>query len=217
VQGRLSGAEQLALAAAPHGSAAAALADATTAAVDALVDEAGGPAWDAEAFARLRDRVAGDLAERTLEVVRALARILDAERDVRRRMEELTAEPLQPAVRDVAEQLRRLVGPGFLTATGAARLPDVERYVRAADRRLERLPAAPAADLDRMRGLHELEDELEVRLGAWPRGRPLPPGLAEVPWMLQELRVSHFAQGLGTREKVSAKRIRRVLEESAAR
>jgi ATP-dependent helicase HrpA len=217
VQQQLTGAEQLALAAAPHGSAAAALADATTAAIDALVDEAGGPAWDAEVFARLRDRVAGDLAERTLAIARALARILDAERDVRRRMEALTAEALQPAVRDVAEQLRRLVGPGFLTATGAARLPDVERYVRAADRRLERLPAAPAADLDRMRGLHELEDELEVRLGAWPRGRPLPPALAEVPWMLQELRVSHFAQGLGTREKVSAKRIRRVLEDSAAR
>ena len=119
-------------------------------------------------------------------------------------------------MRDVAEQLRRLLGPGFLTATGAARLADVERYVRAADRRLERLPAATAADLDRMRGLHELEDELQARLAAWPRGRPLPAALAEVPWLLQELRVSHFAQNLGIRGKVSAKRIRRVLEESAA-
>jgi len=50
----------------------------------------------------------------------------------------------------------------------------------------------------------------------WPAGRPLPAGLREVPWMLEELRVSHFAQGLGTRGPVSAKRIRRVIEEAAA-
>jgi ATP-dependent helicase HrpA len=216
VQGQLGAGAQLALAAAPHGSAGAALQDAMTAALDALVAAGGGPAWDEEAFAHLRDRVAGELAERTLAVTEQLARILDAERDVRRRMESLTADAFQPAVRDVAAQLARLLRPGFATATGAARLPDVERYVRAAARRLERLPDAVAADRDRMQAIHELEAEHRRRLDAWPRGRPLPRELAEVPWLLEELRVSQFAQGLGTQGRVSSKRIRRVLAESAA-
>jgi ATP-dependent helicase HrpA len=63
--------------------------------------------------------------------------------------------------------------------------------------------------------VHELEALYRRRLDDGPPGRPPPPGLREVPWMLEELRISHFAQGLGTRGPVSSKRIRRVLEEAA--
>jgi ATP-dependent RNA helicase HrpA len=207
---------QLALAGAPHGGVRAVLEDAETAAIDALVAEAGGPAWDEASFRRLRDHVAGELSDRTTAIVGQIARILDAARDVRRRLEQLTAETVAPARRDVAAQVDRLIVPGFATASGAARLPDVERYLQAAARRLERLPDNPARDLDRMRGIQDLEALYRRRLDERPPGRPLPAALREVPWMLEELRVSHFAQGLGTRGPVSAKRIRRVLEEAAA-
>jgi ATP-dependent helicase HrpA len=205
VQGRLGSAAQLALAGAPHASPRAVLEDATVAALEALIAEAGGPAWDEAGFARLRDHVAGNLADRTAQVVDDVVRILDAARDVQRRLDQLPAAPaIAPAREDVARQLGRLVFPGFVSATGAARLRDVERYLRAASRRLERLPNAPAPDVDRMRSIHELEAEYERRVSA---GRPLP----EVRWLLEELRVSHFAQSLGTRGQVSAKRIRRLL------
>jgi len=207
---------QLALAGAPHGGVRAVLDDAQTAAIDALVAEAGGPAWDEAGFRRLRDHVAGELADRTTGVVGQIAAILDAARDVRRRLEPLTADAVAPARRDVAAQVDRLVVPGFATLSGAARLPDIERYLQAAARRLERLPDNPARDLDRMRGVNDLEALYRRRVDEWPAGRPLPAGLREVPWMLEELRVSHFAQGLGTRGPVSAKRIRRVIEEAAA-
>src|SRR4029078_1516859 len=101
----------------------------------------------------------------------------------------------------------------FRTPSGAAGLPAIERSLQAAARRLERLPDNPARDLDRMRGVNDLEALYRRRVDEWPAGRPLPAGLREVPWMLEELRVSHFAQGLGTRGPVSAKRIRRVIEE----
>ena len=138
--------------------------------------------------------------------------VLDAARTVERALEPLTAVPLQPARADVREQLRRLVDPGFITATGAARLPDVERYLLAAARRLERLPNAVAVDRDRMNAIHELERAYRERL----RSAPRPELLREVPWMLEELRVSHFAQSLGVRGGVSSKKIRRVLEEAGA-
>jgi ATP-dependent helicase HrpA len=208
---------QLALAGAPHGSVRAVLEDAQTAAIDALVARAGGPAWDEASFRRLRDFVAGELADETTRVVGGVARILDVSRDVQRRLEPLTAEAVAPARRDVEAQLRRLVAPGFVTASGAGRLADIERYLQAAARRLERLPDAPARDLDRMRAVHELEALYRRRVDEWPPGRPLPAALREVPWMLEELRVSQFAQGLGTRGPASSKRIRRVIEEHAPR
>jgi ATP-dependent helicase HrpA len=205
VTDRLSGPSRLALAGAPHGTAAAALEDVVVAAIDALVAYAGGPAWNEAAFTRLRNHVAGELADEALKVASQLVEILDAAADVQQRLRTLSADALQEARQDVARQLGRLVYPGFVAATGAARLPDVLRYLRAALRRLERLPDNPAVDRDRMRTIHELEQAYERRRDG---GRPLP----EVPWLLEELRVSQFAQGLGTRQQVSAKRIRRAIE-----
>jgi ATP-dependent helicase HrpA len=208
VTDRLSGAERLAL--------ADRLDDVIVATVDRMTEEAGGPAWDAAGFARLRDQVAGELAGASLDTAREVARILDAARDVERRLRALTAAPLQSARRDVERQLRRLVHPGFVSEAGVRRLADIERYLRAAARRLERLPNAPAVDRDRMHAIHELEDAYRRRMESWPRGRPLPDALREAPWMLEELRVSHFAQALGTRGPISGKRIRRALEEVGA-
>jgi ATP-dependent helicase HrpA len=213
VQGRLSPREQLALAAAPHGSLGALLDDATAAAVDALLTTGGGPAWDEAGFARLRDHVAGRLADATLETVRIVGRVLDAAREVQLRLDAMTATPLQEVRRDVAAQVGRLVYRGFVAHTGLKRLTDVERYLRAAAQRLDRLPDARATDLDRMRAIHELEAAYRGRVERWPAGRPRPAGLREIPWLLEELRVAQFAQALGVRGNVSAKRIRRAIDE----
>jgi ATP-dependent helicase HrpA len=209
---RLDGAAQLALAAAPHGDAGAVAADIVAAAADALIAQAGGPAWDPAGFERLRAHVAGNLAERALEIAGQVVRILDLSRDVQVRLESLTAPALAPARADIAAQLSGLVYPGFVHEAGAGRLADLERYLQAMIRRIERLPNAPAPDRDRMRVVHELEHEYRRRLDAWPAGRPLSQPLSEVGWMLEELRVSQFAQGLGVRGPVSVKRVRRALQ-----
>jgi ATP-dependent helicase HrpA len=217
VQGTLGNQAQLLLAAAPHGSLAAVLEDATVAAADALMDEAGGPAWDEPGFARLRDHVAGGLAMRTARVMKDVVAILGARADLHRRMETLVAEPLRPARQDVAEQLGGLVYPGFVAASGAARLPDVLRYLRAAERRLERLADVVPVDRDRMAGVRELEAELRTRTHAYVSARrPVPAALRDAGWLLQELRVSHFAQALGVHGQVSAKRIRKLMDEAGA-
>ncbi len=195
----------LTLAGAPHvGGASAVLEDAVGTALDTLVAAAGGPAWDAERFAALRERVAQRLPEAAALVLADVVAALDAAADVRRRLDELPADPaLQPARLDVAAQLGGLVHPGFATASGADRLPDLVRYLRAAARRLDRLPDAVAADRDRMRAIHDLEQEYRAH-----GGRAAAPA---VHWMLQEMRVSHFAQGLGVRGAATPKLIRREL------
>jgi ATP-dependent helicase HrpA len=201
VQRTLGNRELLALAGAPHAGVREVLDDCLVAALDALIEAGGGPAWDEAGYRRLRDHVAGGLVTATEQVVADVIAILDAARDVERRLDAMTAPPLQPARADVREQLDRLVHPGFVAEAGARRLADVERYLAAASRRLERLPAAPAPDRDRMNGVRELE-------ALWvARGRP-----EEVRWLLEELRVSHFAQALGVRGPVSAKKVRQLLQ-----
>ncbi|MDW5592732.1 ATP-dependent RNA helicase HrpA [Conexibacter stalactiti] len=215
VQQRLPASAALTLAAAP-GGAAAVLDDALSAASDALVAEAGGPAWDAAAFARLRDHVAGNLVDRTLALIEQVARILDLQRQVMDRIVALSAPQFEAVRLDVARQLGRLVYSGFVAATGVQRLPDVERYLRGAVYRLERVPDHRAADADRMKAVHELEEAVRQRRESWPPGRPFPPALFEVQWQLEELRMSHFAQAVGVHGQISSKRIRRTLAEAWA-
>jgi ATP-dependent helicase HrpA len=208
----LGAAQTLSLAGAPHGSLAAVLDDVIGAAIDGLVDRAGGPAWNEADFALLRERVAAGLRAETTETLGLVVAILEARAAVHRRLDALSADAtLGPARLDVATQLGTLVYAGFATATGVARLGDVRRYLEAALRRLERLPDGRAQDTDRMRVIGELEAELRLRVAALPADHPGRPGLEEIAWMIQELRVSSFAQGIGVRGQVSAKRIRRAL------
>ena len=201
----LSGRATLTLATAPHGSLAAVLEDATAAAIDGLVEQAGGPAWSPEEFAALRAGVAAGLPAHTVEILGEIVGILDVRATIHARLAALAPDPgLEPARLDVAAQLGGLVFAGFATATGAGRLPDVRRYLEAAVRRLERLPDMRAQDTDRMRVIVELErDRARLALAGWPT--------EEVGWMIQELRVSSFAAGLGVRGPVSVKRVRRAL------
>ncbi|HET6448023.1 MAG TPA: ATP-dependent RNA helicase HrpA [Conexibacter sp.] len=206
----LGTADKLALMTAPHGNVGAALDDAQTASLDALIASGGGPAWDAAAWERLRTHVAGSLADETLATAQALVSVLEARREAERRLDALpAAAPLQEIRMDVARQLGRLVHPGCATAAGARRLRDVARYLSAAAARLDRLPDAAGSDRDRMRTIHELEAAYAGRLADWPASEPKPPSLYEVRWLLEELRVAQFAPALGAR--VTAKQVRKAI------
>ena len=131
VQSGLSNHDRLTLAGA---GVAAVLADATTAALDALIAEAGGPAWDEAAFTRLRGHVAGRLAAKTGELVAQAVAALDAARDVERLLEQRGAPAFEEARLDVRRQLARLTSPGFVAQDG-----------RRADGRPRALPASGRA------------------------------------------------------------------------
>jgi ATP-dependent helicase HrpA len=198
VIGQLSTALTLRLATAPHGTLDAAIEDATDAALNTLIASGGGPAWDAEAFAALGEHVRGNLRPTTLGALVALGAILDAAAAVRERLDTLPATAvLGPAREDVSRQLGRLVYPGMLAGTGLARLGDVERYLRAAAQRLERLPTRVAADREGMATIHELEAEAG--------------GRREAMWLIEEVRVAKFAPGEHVRRGATVKRVREAL------
>ncbi|HEY2332448.1 MAG TPA: ATP-dependent RNA helicase HrpA [Acidimicrobiales bacterium] len=202
LRSRLTNRTKLGLGHAPHADYAALLDDCLVAAVDQLVATHGGPAWTAEDFRALTEAVGRDLPDRLVGVVAVVGRILESAHAIAERLDRLTAASLTGAVDDVRNQLDRLLYPGFVTTAGAARLPDLVRYLEAIDHRLDRLPENPRRDDERRERLQRFEREIRpgTRLG----------------WLLEELRVSLFAQHLGTAERVSEQRIARELSGSGS-
>jgi ATP-dependent helicase HrpA len=213
VVARLDPETRLAIAANPYGSVRALLDDCAAAAVDALVAEHGGPVRDPAAYAALRQAVGHQLPDRTLAVARQVAEVLRLAHRVDEALRACTRPALLPACADVRQQLAALVRPGFVIEAGSARLPDVVRYLRAAQRRLEAVPTAVHRDAERMATVHRATAEVDALLAGLPPERRSDTDVRRVRWMLEELRVSLFAQELGTAFPVSEQRVRRAVEE----
>jgi ATP-dependent helicase HrpA len=195
----------------PHASQSAWVDDCVDAALGKAVADAGGPAWNGVDFDALLDKVGDALPDALIGLAEVSLELLLTYGDVVTALEGVPTGLFDDSADDVAAQLNRLVYPGFVAAVGAARLPDVHRYLRGAAQRLEKLPANPQRDRDglaRIRTLEAEHDRLIEAIG-------LNADLIDVAWQLEELRISLFAQSLGTRGKVSEKRIRQRLEEIA--
>jgi ATP-dependent helicase HrpA len=199
---------KLLLARGPYADLSALLEDCLACAVDSLVDEAGGVTWDEDGFTKLRVAVRAALPVRTRAVVDATTRILAEARTVERGLAAQSSLSVLPSLADIREHLSALVFDGFVSATGWAALGDLERYVRALGLRLQRLPDRPANDAAAMTIMRRLEAELEEHRTSLGDGE----AISRVARMLEELRVSLWAQSLGTAYPVSEKRVLRALE-----
>ncbi|KNE82959.1 MULTISPECIES: ATP-dependent RNA helicase HrpA [Streptomyces] len=214
-QNQLSNQQKLALSRNPHGSVQALFDDCVTAAADRLIAARGGPAWDEESFRKLYDAVRADLVDATMDAVRKVREVLAAWHACEQRLRSTTSPALLTSVADVRQQLAGLIKPGFVTEHGVGRLPDLMRYLVAADRRLQQMPAHAERDRTRMAKVHEMQDEYAWLLEQFPPGRPVPPEARKIRWMIEELRVSYFAHALGTAYPVSDKRIVKAVDAAA--
>ena len=200
---------RLALSTNPDGSLAALLEDCADAAADLL---ASAPAWNRADFTALRDKVAGALTGTTLDVVARVQKVLDAAQSARLAMPEKPPPAQAAAIADVRAQFERLLPVGFVTATGVAHLADLTRYLTAIARRLERLPHAVAADGDRMQRVHAVQAAYDELVATLPTGRADGADVREIARQIEELRVSLWAQQLGTPRPVSEQRIYRAID-----
>lgn len=212
---KLTNQQKLALSRNPHGSVQALFDDCATAAADRLIAAHGGPAWDEASFRKLYDKVRADLVDLTVRTIGQVQQILAAWQACERRLKATNSLVLINNVTDVREHLARLVPPGFVTATGLRRLPDLMRYLVAEDRRLQQMPTNVQRDTSRMEKVHEMQDEYAWLLEQLPQGRPVPQEVLDIRWMIEELRVSYFAHALGTAFPVSDKRIVKAIDAAA--
>ncbi|MFF6998787.1 ATP-dependent RNA helicase HrpA [Streptomyces sp. NPDC008313] len=209
---KLTNAQKLALSANPHGSIQALFDDCALAAADKLTADFGGPAWDEESYRKLYEKVRAEIVDTTVRTVGQVQQVLAAWQACERRLKSTRSPTLLANLTDVRGQLDALVGPGFVTRTGLRRLPDLMRYLVAADRRLQQMPTGVQRDTSRMEKVHEMQDEYAWLLEQLPQGRPVPQAALDIRWMIEELRVSYFAHALGTAYPVSDKRIVKAID-----
>lgn len=188
----------------PDGSLASLLDDCADAAADLLAPS---PVWTRSEFTTLHDRAAQDLAATTLDIVRRAEKVVAAWSEVQVALPAKVPAAQSEAITDMRDQLDRLLEPGFVAAAGAVRLTDLARYVAAIGKRLERLSQGVEADRERMRRVHAVEDAYDDLLRDLPAGRADDPEIRDIAWYIEELRVSLWAQQLGTSRAVSEQRI----------
>ncbi|MFC3962065.1 ATP-dependent RNA helicase HrpA [Nocardia jiangsuensis] len=204
----LAPADRLALGRNPYGSLDALVEDCRAAAADELLAAEGGPVRDPKEFAALVARVRPRFTGAVAAIVRLVAPVLAAATEV----EGALADTVE---RDIADDVRRqlddLVYPGFIAEHGPQRLRDLPRYLRAAAARLHALPASAVRDRQGMDQLDRVLTAYDRLLGTLPEARRRTRAVTDIWWMIEELRVSLFAQKLGTPYPISAKRIEKAI------
>ncbi|MFP5360450.1 MAG: ATP-dependent RNA helicase HrpA [Actinomycetes bacterium] len=210
---RWSPTESLALGASPYRTTEALVDDLQLSAVTVLTPAAAS-VRDRAAYESLRADVRARLEDEVLATARLAAAALAAARDLDSRVRDATSMSLLATLQDLREQSAALVGEGFIAATPPERLRHLPRYLAAATRRLEKAQADPSRDAQLAWQVGQAVEAYEAVRDARAAGRPDPEvsaSLEAVRWMIEELRVSLFAQQLGTDGPVSEQRVRKAL------
>jgi ATP-dependent helicase HrpA len=190
----------------PDGSLAALIEDCADAAVAAT------PLWTSKEFMTARERVAATLVPTTLDIIGRVQKVLVAAHEAELALPERPTAAQAEAVADVRAQLEALLPKGFVARTGAAQLNDLTRYLTAIVRRLERLPHGLGADRERMQRIQAVQDAYHDLRQSLSPVRAAAKDVRDIGVMIEELRVSMWAQQLGTAMPVSEKRIYRAID-----
>lgn len=200
----------------PYGRVLDLIDDCISCGIDKLIAEHGGPVWQKDNFARLQEWVRGELNETVVDVARQVEQILTTVFNINKRLKGRVDISLALALSDIKNQLGSLIYRGFVTNNGWKRLPDTLRYLQAIERRLEKLATDPHRDRAQMLRVEQVQQAWQQWLNKLPPKRKQDDEVKEVRWMIEELRVSLFAQQLGTPYPISDKRILQTIEQLSA-
>lgn len=209
LQKSLSNKAKLAMYYNPWGKVDDLIHDCIVAALDEFI--AANPARDEGAFKALFNHARAELNERVTAIAQQVEPCLVQSQAIRKRLKGKVSLDQIQAHGDIKDQLDHLVYRGFVSDIGAERLRDIPRYLQAIERRLEKLPVDPNKDRLHTLVLNDLQGDYQKLLAKVAKGQAIPEELNEIRWMLEELRVSFFAQTLGTRYPISEKRVRQAL------
>ncbi len=209
----LSPRTRLALQFNPDGEIPDLVADCADAAADELVAAAGGPPRTEAAATALVAAAREQLLPLTSDAVRRVEAVLTQAREVAVAIGAAPGRRVpEAAIADLRRQMTGLLHRGFVADAGRRRLPDLVRYLTAMAYRLEKLPANAARDQLWMQQVAAVTTEYEqLRARVPATGAPDDP-VARVRWMLEELRVGLFAQGIGTPRPVSEQRVYKAID-----
>ncbi|ART79212.1 ATP-dependent RNA helicase HrpA [Oceanisphaera avium] len=191
----------------PYGRVLDLVDDCIRAGVEVLMRRYHAPAWSPDEFAILKDQVGGELNHTVADIALQVETLLSQSHEIKKRLKGKIDLSQAMAMTDIQAQLNNLIFKGFVTVTGGERLLEVSRYLTAILRRLEKLPIDPNRDRLQLLKIQQVQDAYQALLNKQPKGQALPAEILEIRWMIEELRVSFFAQTLGTAYPISEKRI----------
>lgn len=216
VREHLSQEEKLLLAHSPYNSLDDLIADVALALADdcaQTVNPAG--IRTAAEFAQCADMFAARLVQDSFQVVSHVAQLLLLARQAQKALTEVNSLALLPLVADAKKQLNDLIfatpNGGFISRTGISRLHRLPVYLQALVQRTQQMTQNPGRDRTLLNDIEKSLADFTRAGGTLPLPENAAPQLVQARWLLEELRVSYFAQQLGTAEKVSPQRIRKLL------
>ena len=187
--------------------------DCIACAVDKLIADFGGFVWNEEGFDKLRDFVRENVNEVTVDIAQKVEQILTLTHQLNQRLKGKMDFTMAFALSDMKSQISGLIYQGFVQKSGYARLPDLLRYLQAIDKRLDKLAQDVNRDRAAMLRVEQVQQTYQQLLAKLPKSKPISDEVAEIRYMIEELRVSLFAQQLGTKYQVSEKRILNLINE----
>ncbi|MBU3845073.1 MAG: DUF3418 domain-containing protein [Candidatus Anaerobiospirillum pullicola] len=195
----------------PLGTIKELMQDLTMCAINNIMERHGGVPWDEESFARLKNVVRAELNDEALHVAKIAEQSLVKAHELKRLLKGQITFDLARSYADVSAQLDRLVYKGFISECGMEHLQELPRYLEAAIERVGRIHRDVVRDQMYLRTLEQIQDDYEQALRSY-HDDMVPAPLLEVKWMIEELRVSYYAQHLGVKGPISDKRIDAELE-----
>ncbi len=198
---------------APFGKVLELIDDCIACAVDKLIEEFGGFVWSEEKFNELHEHVRANLNDTTAEIALQVEKSLTLAFELNKRMKGKMDFTMAFAMSDIKAQLAGLIYPEFVTKTGHQRLADLHRYLTAIDKRLDKLLVDTNADRAKMLRVEQVQEAYKQLLAKLPKSKAIPDEVLEIRYMIEELRVSLFAQQLGTKYPISDKRILNTIQE----
>ena len=187
--------------------------DCIACAVDKLIADFGGFVWDEAGFEKLHNSVRENLNEVTVDIAQKVEQILTLTHQLNQRLKGKMDFTMAFALSDIKSQLSGLVYPGFVQKSGYDRLPDLQRYLQAIDKRIDKLAQDVNRDRTAMLRVEQVQQAYQQLLAKLPKSKPISDEIAEIRYMIEELRVSLFAQQLGTKYQISDKRILNIMGE----
>ncbi|QXO18789.1 ATP-dependent RNA helicase HrpA [Vibrio ostreae] len=196
----------------PYGKVMDLIDDCIACGIDKLVEQRGGMAWQPEEFEALKEFVRAELGDTVVDIAQQVETILTTAYNINKRLKGKIDFTMAFALSDIKAQIEGLIFKGFATECGWKRLPDILRYMKAIERRMEKLPIDPNKDRLHMLKIESVTQDYKELLNKIPKGVAIPDNVKEIRWMLEELRVSFFAQQLGTPYPVSDKRVKNAID-----
>ncbi|EHK8985881.1 ATP-dependent RNA helicase HrpA [Vibrio vulnificus] len=196
----------------PYGKVLDLIDDCIACGVDKLIEEQGGLVWQPEKFEALKEHVRAELGDTVVDIAKQVETILTTAFNINKKLKGKIDFTMAFALSDIKAQIEGLIFKGFATECGWKRLPDILRYMKAIERRMEKLPIDPNKDRLHMLKIESVVKDYKELLNKIPKGLAVPENVKEIRWMIEELRVSFFAQQLGTPYPVSDKRVKNAIE-----